>query len=72
MKALEATIKLDIKNYRFDVLELEDGETMTEEQMKEAAYIPIIECLKALGEELGEDGTYDDGVNKASVKLEIL
>ncbi len=72
MKALEVSLKLDIKDYRFDVLELDEGDEMTPEQMKEAAAPAIIDCLKALGEELASEGTYEDSGSSASVTLEIV
>ena len=72
MKALEVTLKLDVKNYTFDVCELEDNETMTEEQMKEVAEESIVYCLKELGSRLAEEGSFEAGCNKASVSLNIV
>ena len=68
MKAIEATLKLNV-SYKFDTYMLDDNETMTEEEMKEVSAIPIIECLRALGEELAEDGSVGDS---ASVSFKIV
>ena len=72
MKALEVTLKLDVKSYRFDVCELEDNEIMTEAEMKETAYESIVDCLKQLGRELAEEGEYSHGPNKASASFKLV